>query len=177
MDFPRFHEGDDMLGWIYKAEHYFNFFNIDDAKKVKLASFHMEGESIQWFQWARCLTNYPSWEEFANILCQEFGPSEMEDSAESLVKLRQTGTLRDYVLEFRRLINRTKDISPRLLRSCFIGGLKPELRYDVKLLKPKMYLKLLLMLKWMQRSQSLREDATWENYQELKLKFPEIVIL
>lgn len=61
----------------------------------------------------------------------------MEDSAESLVKWRQTGTLRDYVLEFRRLTNRTKDSSPRLLRSCFIGGLKPELRHDVKLLKPK----------------------------------------
>lgn len=60
MDFPRFNEGDDMLGWIYKAEHYFNFFNIDDAKKVKLASFHMEGEALQWFQRARCLTNYPS---------------------------------------------------------------------------------------------------------------------
>lgn len=80
---------------------------------------------------------YPSWEEFTNILCQEFGPSEMEDSAESLVKLRQTGTLRDYVLEFRRLTNRTKDICPRLLHSCFIGGLKPELRHDVKLLKLK----------------------------------------
>lgn len=28
------------------------------------------------------------------------------------------------------------EISPLLLRSCFLGGLKKELRYDVKLLKP-----------------------------------------
>lgn len=50
MEFTRFHEGDDPLGWIYKVEHYFDFFIIDDAQKVKLASFHMEGETLQWFQ-------------------------------------------------------------------------------------------------------------------------------
>lgn len=141
MDFPRFNEGDDPLGWIYKAEHYFDFFNIDDAKKIKLASFHMEREALQWFQWARCLTTYSSWEEFTKILCQEFGPSEMEDLAESLVKLRQMGTLRYYVLEFHRLTNRTKDISPGLFCYCFIRGMKPELRHDVKLLRPKGVLK------------------------------------
>lgn len=52
------------------------------------------------------------------------------------MKLRQTGLLRDYILEFRRLANCTRDISPALLKSCFIGGLKPELRHDVKILKP-----------------------------------------
>lgn len=48
MDFPRsrFNEGDDLLGWIYRAEHYFEFFSINDTKKVKLASFHMEGEAL-----------------------------------------------------------------------------------------------------------------------------------
>lgn len=28
------------------------------------------------------------------------------------------------------------EIGPLLLRSCFLGGLKKELRYDVKMLKP-----------------------------------------
>lgn len=40
-------------------------------------------------------------------------------------------------MEFRRLANRTRDISPSLLKSCFIGGLRPELRPDFKLLKPR----------------------------------------
>lgn len=53
------------------------------------------------------------------------------------MKLRQTSLLRDYILEFRRLANRTRDISPSLLKSCFIGGLKLELRHDAKILKPK----------------------------------------
>lgn len=71
------------------------------------------------------------------IFCQKFRPFEFEDFAENLVKLKQTGTLWDYILDFCRLSNRTKDISLTLLKSYFIGGLKAELRYDVKLLKPK----------------------------------------
>ncbi|CAN6578730.1 unnamed protein product [Malus baccata var. baccata] len=58
---------DDPLGWVYKADHYFDFFHIEDAKKVKMASFHMEGEALQWIQWANCLTNYPNWEDFTKM--------------------------------------------------------------------------------------------------------------
>lgn len=130
-------EGDDPLGWIYKVEHYFYFFGIDNSKKVKMASFHMEGETLQWFQWAKCLTNYPNCDDFMKVLCQEFGPFKFEDSGENLVKLRQTGTLRDYIPEFCRLSNCTRDISSTLFKSCFIGGLKAELRHNVKLFKPK----------------------------------------
>lgn len=71
------------------------------------------------------------------MLCQEFDPSELEDSTENLVKLKKLRTFKDYVIDFRRLANRTRDISPALLKSCFIGGLNPELRHDVKPLKPR----------------------------------------
>lgn len=107
MDFPRFADGDDPLSWIYKADHYFDFFNIEDSKKMKMASFHLEGEPLQWFQWTNCIVKYLKWDDFTKALCQEFGSFEFEDSAESLVKLRQTSLLRDYILEFRRLANRT----------------------------------------------------------------------
>lgn len=70
-------------------------------------------------------------------MCQEFGPYRLHDLVETLVKLGQVGTLRDYVIEFRRLANCTSDINPSLLKSCFDRGLKPELKHDVKLLKPR----------------------------------------
>lgn len=50
--------------------------------------------------------------------------------------MRQTGTLKDYIIEFHRLANRARDVGPVLLKSCFLGGLKRELIYDVKLLRP-----------------------------------------
>ncbi|CAB4297738.1 unnamed protein product [Prunus armeniaca] len=110
MEFPRFCDGDDPLGWIYIAEHYFDYFYVLDAQKVKLTSFHMEREALQWFQWLDCIHRYPRWEDFTKALCQEFGYFDLEDCAKSLLKLKQTG--------------------------CFIGGLKKELRHDVKLLRP-----------------------------------------
>lgn len=42
----------------------------------------------------------------------------------------QTGTLKDYILEFQRLAN---DVGLILLKICLLGGLKHELKYDVKL--------------------------------------------
>lgn len=44
--------------------------------------------------------------------------------------------LRDYVMEFGRLTNRTVDMTPGLLKCYFVRGLKPEIRHDVKLHKP-----------------------------------------
>ena len=83
-----------------------------------------------------CVHRLPNWDDFVRVFCKEFGPSEFEDFVEALVKLKQTGSLRDYIFDFHRLANRTKDISPVLLKSYFIGGLRKEIRHDVKLLRP-----------------------------------------
>ncbi|XP_068329703.1 uncharacterized protein [Pyrus communis] len=136
LEFPRFSDGDDPLAWVYRAEHYFDYFTVDDKQKVRMASFHMDNEALQWFQWRNCIKNYPNWKDFVHVFCKEFGPSEFEDFTEALVQLKQLGSLKEYVSEFRRLANRTTEIGPVMLRSCFIRGLIPELRHDVKLLRP-----------------------------------------
>ncbi|KAM1590887.1 hypothetical protein ACFX15_034259 [Malus domestica] len=101
-----------------------------------MASFDMENEAFQWFQWVNCVKNYPKWEDFTKIFCRKFGSPDLVDCTENLVKLCQTGLLRDYIMEFRRLANRTMEMTPRILKSCFIGGLKPEIQHDVKILRP-----------------------------------------
>lgn len=73
-----------------------------EDRKVQLASFHLDREALQWFQWRNCLTNFPRWPDFVKIFCREFGPSEFEDFLEALVQLKQTGLVRDYITEFRR---------------------------------------------------------------------------
>lgn len=83
-----------------------------------------------------CLRITPNWLDFSQALCREFEPSEFDDSVKALFKLWQTGTLREYVLEFHHLANRPREIGHVLLKSCFIERLKKELKYDVKLLKP-----------------------------------------
>lgn len=136
MEFPRFVDGEDPLSWIYKAEQFFSFYNTLTTHRVLIASFHFDGDVLQWFKCRDCLCTIPTWEEFTQALCLEFGPLEFEDTIETLFKLRHTGALNDYTSEFRCLANRTPDIGHVFLISCFLGGLKRELKFDVKLLKP-----------------------------------------
>lgn len=49
VDFPSFH-GDDPNGWIYKVNCFFAFHNALPQHRLRLASFHMEGKAIVWFQ-------------------------------------------------------------------------------------------------------------------------------
>uniref|UniRef100_A0A6N2KFS7 Retrotransposon gag domain-containing protein n=1 Tax=Salix viminalis TaxID=40686 RepID=A0A6N2KFS7_SALVM len=136
MDFPRFNDGDDPIGWVYKAEQYFDYFSVPPEKKVKMISFHLDREALQWYQWEECASSCSSWEDFVKVFCREFGSHGFEDFAEALFKLRQTGSLKDYITEFRRLATRIGDLNPTLQLSCFIGGLREELKHNVKLLRP-----------------------------------------
>jgi hypothetical protein len=50
LDFPRFN-GEDPTGWIYIAEQFFHYQGTTAIEKVLLASFHLQGEALQWYQW------------------------------------------------------------------------------------------------------------------------------
>ncbi|XP_035547176.1 potassium transporter 19-like [Juglans regia] len=50
LDFPRF-AGEDPIVWLDRAKQYFATQEIQGRKKVLLASYHLEGEANQWWQW------------------------------------------------------------------------------------------------------------------------------
>ncbi|RWV83929.1 hypothetical protein GW17_00054400 [Ensete ventricosum] len=50
VNFPRWKEGD-LIGLILRAEHYFWFYRTADATQVEIAAIHLEGDTIQWFNW------------------------------------------------------------------------------------------------------------------------------
>ncbi|CAN6724436.1 unnamed protein product [Malus baccata var. baccata] len=127
IDFPHFTPSNNPSAWVYKVEQFFAYYSTPAHQQVPTVSFHLDGEALQWFRWMNCLQTTPCWEDFTLAFCH---------NVEALFKLHQTGTLRDYIAEFRRLANRTLDLGSILLKSCFIGGLKKELKYDVKLLRP-----------------------------------------
>jgi len=49
IDFPRF-EGDDVQGWVYKCEQFFDLDAIGDNRRVKIASIHLTGRALIWHQ-------------------------------------------------------------------------------------------------------------------------------
>ena len=55
-----------------------------------------------------------------------------ESPRESLFKLIQQGSVLDYYAEFTTLANRAQLEPPEALQDCFISGLKPNIRREVK---------------------------------------------
>ena len=50
MDFPHF-QGDDPIEWLNQVVQFFDYHGTALDQKVVLASFHLEGEVNQWWQW------------------------------------------------------------------------------------------------------------------------------
>ena len=98
---------------------FFEFQNTPEAQKVFLASYHLEGEDNQWWQWIRRTFQEEgrvlSWMNFEEELWARFGPFECKDFDEALSRIRQVGSLRDYQREFNRLGNRVQDGRKELL--------------------------------------------------------------
>ncbi|KAK4428393.1 hypothetical protein Salat_1138900 [Sesamum alatum] len=75
VEFLRF-SGEDLQGWIYRRE---QFFEVDEMlfdAKVKLAAVHMEGKALQWHQVymkSRLTREAPRWEEYVRALSDRFG--------------------------------------------------------------------------------------------------------
>ena len=49
LDFPWF-KGDDLTSWVYKANQYFSFYQTPFNERLLMASFHMDGDALVWFQ-------------------------------------------------------------------------------------------------------------------------------
>ena len=52
LDLPRF-SGDDPTEWFTRVDQFVEYQGTTEVQKASLASFHLEGEANQWWQWLR----------------------------------------------------------------------------------------------------------------------------
>lgn len=93
--FPRFF-GDDPKGWVLKTEQYFDFINVDDSRKVKLAVMHFEGKANTWYIYYHTSKPQVPWHVFQNDVILRFENLEQHDIQDQFNKLKQTATLVEY---------------------------------------------------------------------------------
>ncbi|XP_019052082.1 PREDICTED: uncharacterized protein LOC109114217 [Nelumbo nucifera] len=140
IEFPRF-SGDDPTEWFNRVAQFFEFQRTPKEQKVGLATFHLEGEANQWWQWLNWTYKEENWmvtwTMFSKELWARFGPTDGEDFDEALSRVRQTGSLRDYQREFEKLGNRVQGWSQKALVGTFMGGLKSEIADGIRMFKPK----------------------------------------
>ena len=49
LNFPTF-EGENPSGWVYKCERFFKYNGLEEFDMVGLATIHLEGKALVWFQ-------------------------------------------------------------------------------------------------------------------------------
>ncbi|KAH7512760.1 hypothetical protein FEM48_Zijuj12G0124500 [Ziziphus jujuba var. spinosa] len=136
LSFPRFN-GKEPLARLYRAEQYFEFKNIPADQIVQLASFHLDGITLQWYRWLTKFQGPLTWPEFSKLLLHRFGPTDYEDPSNVLTRLKQTTTVEAYQESFEKLSDQMDGLPKRFLVGCFIASLKDDVRLDVRIKHPR----------------------------------------
>ena len=88
LGFPRYNGVDDLTIWLCQAKQYFEFQGMVEREKVRVASYHMEGDAHVWIQRKKTLRAYMDWEEFKSKLMLHFGTTPYYDGFGELCKLK-----------------------------------------------------------------------------------------
>jgi hypothetical protein len=136
LNFPKFDGSEDPTSWVCRAEQFFEFQGTAEEDKVGLAAYHLEGEAQLWYQLFKESEEQVSWETLRSELHVRYGPTQFDDFFGDLTKLRQTGTVREYQGEYKRLLSRAGRLSLTQQVSGFISGLKESIRPEVQASRP-----------------------------------------
>ncbi|CAM8893647.1 unnamed protein product [Rhodiola kirilowii] len=135
IDVPTFN-GDQVVGWTFQMERYFEHQGIPPEQRLTVAMFYISGEALEWYQWMHSTHQLTDWKAFIKDLNKRFGPSPYSNAELELSQLRQTGSVRTYVAAFESLSTRTPGFSAANLLNIFMGGLRPEVLQEMILLEP-----------------------------------------
>ncbi|KAA0060640.1 uncharacterized protein E6C27_scaffold22G005260 [Cucumis melo var. makuwa] len=118
--------------YIYDVEQYFRATNtVTEEAKVTLATMHLSEDAKLWWrsrfvdiQEVRCTID--TWDALKRELCSQFFLENVEILARrKLRELKHTGSIREYVKQFARLMLDIRDMSEKDKVFCFVEGLKP----------------------------------------------------
>jgi hypothetical protein len=88
-----------------------------------------------WFK--SCEHDLGCWDNFARAIQLRFGPPSYDDPMELLIKLKHVNSIEEYKGLFESLSNRIRNMSSMHKLSCFMSGLKDEVRLAIKMQGPR----------------------------------------
>uniref|UniRef100_A0ACD5UM45 Uncharacterized protein n=1 Tax=Avena sativa TaxID=4498 RepID=A0ACD5UM45_AVESA len=131
MSFPRF-TGEHPRVWRDQCLDYFRVFNISPTLWLTTATLHLDGNAAIWLQSYKQRHELEGWPQFVATVEAEFGGDDQRRFMKALLKLKQTGPMQEYILEFQSLMYQVSMFNPhydpQFFISQFIKGLKTELR-------------------------------------------------
>ncbi|GKB50488.1 reverse transcriptase [Tanacetum coccineum] len=135
VEFLKF-DGEEVVSWLYRVNNFFEMDHIvENEQKVRLVSMHLFGKALNWQKYFMSkFGEVMTWEVYRTHV-QKWFESIFEDPVVELKNLRQTISVQVYQDSFEELLNKV-DIKDAYAVSLFIGGLKEEIAYAVRMFKP-----------------------------------------
>jgi hypothetical protein len=105
-------DGSDPTSWVTQMEHYFSLYEIiDELAKHRYGVLHLDQECWQWRKTSH--QGYVAWTHFVAKLYQRFDTD--TNHLGHLTKLKQSGTVEDFIAAFERLDFHTEGTSDAFL--------------------------------------------------------------
>jgi hypothetical protein len=104
--------------------------------KLWYGVLHLDQEHWQWWQWRIFFCQgYIAWTQFVAEIYERFDTD--TNHLGCLTKMKQLGTMEDFITSFERLAFRTEGMFDAFFRECFISCLKDEIRAHVLMARPE----------------------------------------
>jgi hypothetical protein len=130
-------DGSDPIGWVTQMEHCFSLYKItNDLAKLRYGVLHLAQERWKWWQWRKTSRQgYIAWTHFVVDLYELFDTD--TNHLVRLTKLKQLGTVEDFIVAFECLTFRIEGMSDAFFQECFINSLKDEIWAHVLMAQPQ----------------------------------------
>uniref|UniRef100_A0ACD5ZPX3 Uncharacterized protein n=1 Tax=Avena sativa TaxID=4498 RepID=A0ACD5ZPX3_AVESA len=139
VDFPLF-DGDNPRAWCLKCEAYFQVCAMHPDTWVNCATMYFIDGALSWLQSTEAHLHHPVWKDFASSICTQFGRADFQRHLRLFNKLRQTGTVAEYVSKFNELMHNLtahhNSWDPAYFVTHFLDGLHQDIRAAVILHQP-----------------------------------------
>ena len=125
---------ENVMTWMLQCQNIFAAQGIVDPQtRIQYAATGFEGAALHWYLnrvQAAAAANQPNvfadWNAFATALRTAFQPPNFQHYLrQQLKKLRQTGTVQEYGMEFKNILNQITDMGKVNKITYFTNGLKP----------------------------------------------------
>ncbi|KAM0929344.1 hypothetical protein ACQ4PT_001454 [Festuca glaucescens] len=139
-EFPRF-AGEDPRLWQKAAEKYFRVFAVDPTYWVEYATMHFSGNAALWLQSVEDQLPKYTWEKLCDIINTRFDRGQYQFLYRQIFKLKQHGTVIEYLERFDNLMHHMlayrPDLDPMFFTTRFIEGLARDIRAVVMIQRPQ----------------------------------------
>lgn len=144
MNFPTF-DGTNPRVWLDNCLNYFEIYQLPEGMWITAAVLHLQDNAAKWHQAYKQKNTFKNWQQFSEIVEQEFGADDFRTAITDLLELRQIGSLEEYTTKFQALQYDVTMHNPHYDAGFFahkyIMGLKDDLRGIVEAQMPNTVLK------------------------------------